>query len=52
MIVKSPNESYTGVIAGVVFVKGQAQTEDKRMLAWFKEKGYKVEKEKKPKVDE
>ena len=41
----APNEEYTGVSAGVYFVKGVGETEDDHLIEWFKEKGYKVEEE-------
>ena len=41
----APNEEYTGVSAGVYFVKGAGETEDDHLVEWFKEKGYKVEEE-------
>lgn len=41
--VNAPNEEYTGVIAGVPFVKGEAITEDTWAVSWFESKGYKVE---------
>lgn len=41
----APNKEYTGVVAGVVFNKGIGETQDKRLINWFEEKGYKVESE-------
>jgi len=41
--VYAPNKGYAGIFAGVAFVNGEAETEDKRMIQWFKEKGYEVE---------
>ncbi|MEH7236759.1 HeH/LEM domain-containing protein [Bacillus sp. JJ1562] len=41
--IKAPNKDYTGVSAGVSFVKGEAETEDKWVIGWFKNKGYEVE---------
>lgn len=41
--VNAPNKEYTGVIAGVSFVKGEAYTEDTWAASWFEGKGYKVE---------
>lgn len=38
----APNERYTGKIAGVSFVNGEGETEDKWLIQWFKNKGYKV----------
>lgn len=34
---------YTGIIAGVSFVNGEAETNDNWLVSWFKEKGYGVE---------
>lgn len=39
----TPSEGYTGIIAGIPFVNGEAETEDNWLISWFKEKGYKVE---------
>lgn len=41
-IIKSPNKDYTGISAGVTFVKGEAKTDDKWLIQWFKNKGYEV----------
>ncbi|MBM4762712.1 hypothetical protein [Bacillus sp. B15-48] len=41
--IKAPNKNYTGVSAGVSFVKGEAETDDKWLIGWFKNKGYEVE---------
>ena len=41
--IKAPNEAYTGTIAGVAFLNGLAETNNQRMIDWFKEKGYSVE---------
>ncbi len=49
----APNKDYTGIVAGVVFKEGRGDTDDSRMVEWFKEKGYKIVEEKKEKtVDE
>lgn len=45
-IIKAPNKDYTGVSAGVSFVKGEAKTEDKWLIQWFEKNGYKVENKK------
>ena len=37
------NKSYTGVVAGVAFVNGEAETDDNWKADWFKENNYKVE---------
>lgn len=39
----SPNKGYTGVSASVAFFKGVGETEDKRLIEWFKQHGYKVD---------
>lgn len=49
--IKAPNKDYTGVSAGVSFVKGEAETDNKWLIGWFKNKGYDVVEEKPP-VDE
>lgn len=49
----APNKDYTGIVAGVVFNEGMGETNDKRLINWFQEKGYKIIEEKKEKtVDE
>ncbi|MBM7585844.1 hypothetical protein JOC86_002386 [Bacillus pakistanensis] len=40
--IKSPNPSYNGVSASLHFVNGEAKTDDKWLIGWFKNKGYKV----------
>ena len=42
--IHAPNERYTGLIAGVSFIDGVGETEDKYLINWFIEKGYRVEK--------
>jgi hypothetical protein len=46
--IKAPNNGYTGISAGVSFVNGEAETEDKWLIGWFKNKGYEVEEEQEP----
>lgn len=41
----APNKGYAGKVAGVSFVNGQGITEDRWLIQWFKNKGYKVEEE-------
>lgn len=41
--ITAPNKEYNGVSAGVQFSKGEAETEDKYLIEWFKEHGYCVE---------
>lgn len=43
MKIKSPNKDYTGVSASVPFCNGVGETEDPRLIQWFKEHGYEVE---------
>ncbi|HHV39118.1 MAG TPA: hypothetical protein GXX70_06490 [Tepidimicrobium sp.] len=43
----APNKGYAGVTAGVSFSNGVGETEDKWLIQWFKNKGYKVVEEKK-----
>lgn len=43
MKIKSPNRDYTGVSASVPFCNGVGETEDPRLIQWFKEHGYEVE---------
>lgn len=38
----APNKSYTGVSASVTFCNGVGYTENKRLVEWFIDKGYKV----------
>lgn len=38
----SPNKEYTGVSASVSFCKGVGETEDPRLIKWFKDHGYTV----------
>ncbi len=38
-----PNKQYSGVSASVTFVNGVGETENEKLIAWFKVKGYKVE---------
>lgn len=39
----SPNDSYTGISASVSFCNGTGETNNKHLIRWFKEHGYKVE---------
>ncbi|WP_097003925.1 hypothetical protein [Lacrimispora amygdalina] len=43
MKVFAPNKQYTGTSASVSFCNGVGETEDLRLLHWFKSHGYKVE---------
>jgi hypothetical protein len=47
--IKSPSPGYNGVSASLQFVNGEAETNDKWLIGWFKRKGYEViEVKKKP----
>lgn len=48
MKIYSPNEDYTGVSASVAFCKGAGETNDPRLIRWFRQHGYKVAEEKRP----
>ena len=39
----APNKEYTGISAGVSFVDGVGETEDPRLIEWFKAHGYEAE---------
>jgi len=39
----SPNNSYTGISASVIFADGAGETSDPALIAWFKAHGYRVE---------
>ena len=41
-IIEAPNKEYTGVSANVPFCNGIGKTEDKLLIHWFKDHGYKV----------
>ncbi|WP_313347499.1 hypothetical protein [Lacrimispora sp.] len=43
MKVFAPNKQYTGMSASVSFCNGVGETEDPRLLHWFKSHGYEVE---------
>lgn len=38
----APNKSYTGISASVAFAQGIGETDDEKLIAWFKEHGYQV----------
>lgn len=38
----APNKKYNGISASVNFVNGVGETNDPRLIAWFKSKGYEV----------
>jgi hypothetical protein len=38
-----PNGQYNGISATVMFTNGVGETEDSRLIEWFKERGYVVE---------
>lgn len=37
-----PNKEYTGISASVSFCNGKGETEDPRLIKWFKDHGYTV----------
>lgn len=37
------NKSYTGIVAGVAFIRGEGKTDNQWKADWFLENGYKVE---------
>ena len=41
--IKSPNNKFTGIRAGVSFVNGVAETGNPWAISWFKNNGYEVE---------
>lgn len=41
-LIKSPDPKYNGVSASLRFSNGQAETDDKWLIGWFKNKGYEV----------
>lgn len=41
--VYSPNKEYNGITAGVQFSNGVGETDDKYILGYLKEKGYRIE---------
>ncbi len=43
--ITTPEEGYTGIIAGVSFSNGEGETENSWLADWFVENEYKVEKE-------
>ncbi|MFD5849698.1 hypothetical protein ACFWGC_05835 [Cytobacillus pseudoceanisediminis] len=47
--IKSPNPNYNGNSASLQFVNGEAETDNKWLLEWFKNKGYTVEESNEPK---
>ena len=43
MKVFEPNQDYTGLSASVPFCNGVGETDDPRLLEWFRGRGYMVE---------
>lgn len=41
----APNKAYNGMSATVRFINGQGETDNPKLLKWFKSRGYKVEAE-------
>ena len=46
-----PNKEYTGVSASVSFCNGVGETEDPRLIKWFKDHGYTVIDKEKAQID-
>jgi hypothetical protein len=42
-VIKSPNQEYTGISAGVTFVNGVGNTDNENLIEWFRERSYEVE---------
>jgi hypothetical protein len=42
-IIKAPNEQFNGVRNGLIFVAGQAESNDEKLFGYFLERGYDVE---------
>ena len=40
--IHAPNKRYTGIVAGVSFIDGVAETDNEYLIGWFDEKGYEV----------
>lgn len=47
----APNPEYSGISATVKFQNGVGETDDQELIKWFKEHGYKVEKDSAKSVD-
>jgi hypothetical protein len=47
--IKSPNPNYNGNSASLLFINGEAETDNNWLIEWFKNKGYTVEESKEPK---
>lgn len=45
------NKGYTGVVAGVAFVNGEAKTDNSWKADWFLENGYEVEEIKEEEIE-
>lgn len=48
MKIYAPVESTNGTYASVRFINGVGQTDDPRLIEWFKARGYRLEEEEKP----
>lgn len=48
MKIYSPNKDYTGVSASVAFCNGVGETDDPRLIQWFRDHGYVATEEKEP----
>jgi len=44
-IIKAPNEQYNGISATIKFENGIGQTDDKKLIRWFEEHGYAIQKD-------
>ena len=42
-VIKSPNQEYTGISAGVYFVNGVGNTDNENLIEWFRDHDYEVE---------
>lgn len=50
MIVRTPVEGFSGVVANVQFVDGVGESDDPNALVYFRRHGYEVEEVAKPKT--
>lgn len=44
-IIKAPNEQYNGISATIKFENGIGLTDDKKLIKWFEEHGYAIQKD-------
>ena len=45
------NKSYTGIVAGVAFIRGEGKTDNQWKADWFLENGYEVEEIKEEEIE-